>query len=483
MKTPALLAALLLAGSSMPALAAASADEASRIAAALQSYFTAEAGVVTVTPDGDNYNLKLDFAPLFAKIKDPKVTISVTPLAMVLADQGGGKWTVTQDQPLAFAFKVDGTVDMAASIGSLKSTGTFDEVLGAFSSTSADITQFAMNQTVTEQGTTTNVTYTLGAMHYETATTGTGDRADSTMTSDFRDLRETITMPAAPDGSTPPMDFSIAAPSGTQGGTIKGLRLDPVKQLIAWFVARPAPDAIIAGQAELKDKLRAAMPLFDSMEAGATINDMTVNTLVGRFGLGQIEVLVNANGVVEDGMVREKFTFANVSLPEGIVPPWAANLVPSRLVVDFNVTDFNLAAAAKLLIDNFDLGKDPPISPEVESQLQQAIIPKGAVTLGLGPSEILASLFHLKAEGGMTAGPAAPPAGQATFQLKGLDDVMGALQAAPPEMGLQQMAPMVIVAKGLAKQEADGYLSWKVESTPEGSVLVNGTDLMKMGGP
>ena len=82
----------------------------------------------------------------------------------------------------------------------------------------------------------------------------------------------------------------------------------------------------------------------------------------------------------------------------------------------------------------------------------------------------------------MTAGPMVVPAGQATVLLKGLDEAMAAMNAAPPEMGMQQMAPMLMLAKGMAKQEADGYLSWKIESTPEGAILINGTDLSKMGG-
>jgi hypothetical protein len=109
-------------------------------------------------------------------------------------------------------------------------------------------------------------------------------------------------------------------------------------------------------------------------------------------------------------------------------------------------------------------------------------MPNGTVALGLGPSEVIAKLFDLKLEGSMKAGPVAPPSGQATVKLKGLDEVMAALQSAPPEMGVQQIAPMIIVAKGMAKNEADGTLTWNIESTPTGGVLVNGVDVTKMGG-
>ncbi|MGL4590831.1 MAG: hypothetical protein ACRCVZ_03235, partial [Aestuariivirga sp.] len=65
---------------------------------------------------------------------------------------------------------------------------------------------------------------------------------------------------------------------------------------------------------------------------------------------------------------------------------------------------------------------------------------------------------------------------------KGLDEAMAAMNAAPPAMGMQQLAPMFMLAKGMAKQEADGYLSWKIEGMPDGAILINGTDLSKIGG-
>ena len=57
---------------------------------------------------------------------------------MTLTDQGGGKWKVDQDQPLSFALKVDGEVDMKVSIGGIKGTGIFDEALGAMESSVTD---------------------------------------------------------------------------------------------------------------------------------------------------------------------------------------------------------------------------------------------------------------------------------------------------------------------------------------------------------
>jgi hypothetical protein len=481
-KTASLFALLFLATTSANALAAATQEEAQRLTTLFQAYLGSDPGVVTVKPDGDSYDATFDFGPLFAKIKEPGLSASLTPIDWTLTPQGGGKWKVDQDQPMSFSLKLDGKLDLKGSIGAIKGTGIYDEALNAFASNATDITQFAFEQTMTDPTGTSRVSYTLATIRSEGTMSGTGDSADGTSKVSFTDLRETISMPQAADGSTPPIDVSITAPSGTQDATIKGLKPRAVNELIAWLVARPSKEAIIADQAALKDKLRAAIPIFGNVAGVGSIDNLSVNTMLGKFGIQKLDVLIDMNGVVEAGSLREKLTFTGFQMPEGLVPPWAANLVPQNFTIDFNVADFNLAAPAALIIDAFDLSKDPPIPKEIEPQLQQALLPNGTVKLGLGPSSIIAKAFDLQAEGSMTAGPVAPPAGQALVKLKGVDEIMAAMQAAPPEMGMQQMTPVVIIAKGMAKAAADGSLSWEIKSTPEGSVTINGTDISKMGG-
>jgi hypothetical protein len=480
MKTSsALLTLAFLFGTSSAALAAATPEEAQRLTALFQSYIGAEPGVVTVVPTGDSYETTIDLAPYIAKIKEPGGSVSVSPVKLTLTGQGGGKWKVDQDQSFALALKVDGKLDMKVSLGGVKGTGVFDEALGAMESSVTDYNQLALEQTVTEAGGTSKISYSIANMRYETAMTGGAGGADGTVKSTYTDLRETIAMPAQP-GGMPPLEFSIASPGGSSDGEFKGLKIRAATDAVAWLVAHPSQAAIVADQATLKEKLNAMMPVFASMSGTTSLNDLSVNTMIGKFGVQRLDVLVEANGVVADGKLREKFTFSGLQMPDGVVPPWAVSLVPQNFTLDFSVADFDLAAPIKMLIDSFDLSKQPPVPPEMEQQLLQALLPKGSVTLDLGPSEIIASVFDLKAQGSMTAGPAAMPQGHATVKLKGLDAIMAAIQAAPPEMGLQQGAPMVIIAKGMAKTEGD-YLTWNVESTPTGSVTINGVDPTKMG--
>ena len=483
MKTSlALLTVLFLASSGAGALAAATPEEAQRLTAVFQAYLTAEPGVVSVTPAGDAYAVKIDAAPFFARNKEPGFSAAVTPFEFTLAGQGGGKWKFDQDQPISYSFKADGSLDMNCTITSLKGTGIFDEAIGSFASQTADLTGMVCDETVTDKGAATKIGISVASMHVDATLTAAGDGADGSGKLTLTDFKETVSTAAGEAAGSSPMDFTLAAPSLSEDFTVKGMKTRAILELVAWAVAHPGSDAIKAAQAEFKDKLRAVLPVFQNITGIVNMDKVTVGTMMGEAGIDKLGITIEATGAVADGRLREAFTVDGLRLPQGLLPPFAADLLPSHFVIDFNVSDYDLAAPAKLMLDNLDMSKEPQLPPEIEAQLTAAVMPKGSVTIGLGPSEVVAKLYDLKAEGSMTAGPASIPAGQATIMLKGLDEVMTAIQAAPPEMGLQQAAPVIIIAKGMAKAGADGTLTWIVESTPQGGVLVNGVDVTKMGG-
>lgn len=477
MKTASALLTLgFLLGASAPALAAATPEEAQRLTALFQSYLGQTPGVVSVTPQGESYAAKIDLAPLFAKVKDPTVSLSLSPLEWTLTDQGGGKWKVDQNQPLSFAFGVKGEGETKGSVASVVSTGVFEEALGGFTTTSAELKAVTAEQTVTDTGATTRVSYAVDSVSMQTTMQGSPDAADATSTYSFSGLKETVSVPAAAD--TPAMDLVLTAPSGQQDSTIKGLRLKAVSDLVTWLVAHQDPKEIVAEQAVFKDKLRAALPLFTSLSGNSTVDNLTATSPFGQFAVKQFGFGAEMNGIVADGRLHQTFSFTGLEVPAALLPPWAAGLVPESFKIDVGVADFDLAAPAALILDKLDLSKPEPLPKDLDAPLMQALMPKGSVTITLGPSDILAKLYGLAAEGSMTAGPVAMPSGQALITMKGLDETMAALQAGPPD--IQQMSAGLLLVKGFGKAEADGTLSWKVETTPGGAITVNGADVSKM---
>jgi hypothetical protein len=202
----------LVLGTSTPALAAATPEEAQRLTALFQAYLGTEPGIVSVTTAGESYAAKLDLTPLFAKVKDPTVSLSLSPLEWTLTDQGSGKWKVDQNQPLTFAFGVKGQGETNGEITSVVSTGTFDAALGGFTTSSAELKGITADQTMNDAGTTTRILYAIDTVTMQTAMQGTSDSADATSSYAFTGLRETISVPASADGSTPAMDLVITSP-------------------------------------------------------------------------------------------------------------------------------------------------------------------------------------------------------------------------------------------------------------------------------
>ncbi|MGB8315786.1 MAG: hypothetical protein WCE69_15010 [Aestuariivirga sp.] len=478
-----LLSALLFASANTSALAVtASPEEAARLTGVFQTYLGQEPGVVTVTPAGEAYDVKIDFTPLIAKVKKPNFSAAVSPVLMKLADQGGGKWLITQDSPLSYSAKVPGQLDMMVKIGALKSSAVFDQNLSTFITSTADITDIVVDETMTSpEATSMHVAYNVKAMHYETTATAAGAGAsDSTFHMAMSGMTETIGVPMSPSGGQP-MDITVTAETGTQDGTITGFKAQAIYKLIAWFVAHPSEETIKANQAELKTLLGAGLPLFTNVTTTGALQNLSVTTPVGPVGIASLGFDVGMNGVVADGMLHEGFRAEGLTLPPGLVPPFAADLVPQSFALDFKVTDFNLADPAKMLLEVMDLNETKPTTPEEDAKLLTALLPKGTVEISMGPSKVTSKLYELGFEGALTAGPVGVPVGVATVRAKGLDEVMKALQAAPPEMAGQAI-PGLIAAKGMAKTESDGSLSWKIENTISGGLLVNGIDVTKMGG-
>ena len=472
------LAFALYAATSSVALAAATAEQAAQIKTTLQAYFGATPGVVEVAPEGDGYKLTLDFGPLAAGAKNAKVTM--TPLAMTLADQGGGKWQVDSDQPVSFGVDAGDQGTLKYDFGGFKMTGVFDEALGTFATQDVEVTNLHYAQNLKDpKGAVISADYTVEKMTSAMTATAAGEGADMVVKQSFTGMNETIAIPADPKLSTQPVPLTITAPSGTADMTIKNAKTNPINQLLAWFVAHPSKELMVKDQGELKQRATAALPLWERAEATGSLDGMTVQSPVGPFSADKLTFEFGFSGMVADASLREKFAMTGIKSPPGLVPAWAEGLAPKEAAFAFAISDLNLDLPARLFLDHMDLSQDKPISDDISNQMLTALMPKGHATLTLEPNNIVAPLYTLGYQMVITMAPSKVQ-GNALITMKGLDDVMAALAAAPPESGAQAGVGGLMAAKGMGKAESDGSISWKIESAPDGGVLVNGIDVRKM---
>ena len=456
-------------------------EEAARLLALFQTYIGTEPGVVTVDPAGETYTVTFDFAPFIAKAAPETFSGTITPYVISLTDTGDGTWATQSDQSFSANFTASGLSQMSYTIGSWKSAGVFDEALNAFTSSRSDFADIAMTQTMTLPDTPPSTSSTSAAQgFYESAaTSGADGGVDSKVTYAFTNYSQTMDLPGAP--GAPPAQVTVAAENYIGDAAMTGLDPAAFYKLIAWFVAHPSKEAITADQAGLKTLLTEGMPFFQNIVTTGGMTNATIGTPVGQFSVASIGIDVEANGLIADGKFREGITLSGLTIPEGLAPAWAAGLVPKAVAVDFTISGFDAASPAAALIAAFDLAKPEPVDPAMQATLMQSLMPNGTVDITLAPGAIASDIYTLTYQGAMTAGPGGMPVGKATVTMTGMDAVIAALQAAPPETG-GQMAPMLSMAKGMAKPGDNGALVWEIDASAPGTLLVNGTDLMAMMG-
>ncbi len=454
---------------------------AQKLIEAFTTYLGAYAGMVTVTPQGDTYEVKIDPTDLMAGLKAQGASGTVLPVVLMLADMGDGKWKVTQDGPFAIAMQMPGLISFDLKAANQSWSGVYDESLKAFESSKGEVTGLTMSEHVTQPGEPEmNVAYSIDKVTLESSSTAAASGGvDSAITYGISGLNETFTVPASPQMPTP-MDITIQVESYVSDATVAAMRSSEVLDLWAWFVAHPDKAAVEADFDAMKDKLRAALPLFDAVTSTGTMTNLTGTTPFGALSAEAADITIEMNGVTADGRLREKIALTGLKLPTEVMPIWVPALLPDAMTLDFTVDSFNLAAPAQILLDTMKPGEKP--SPEVNAQLMQAFMPDGLVHLTLAPTGISSAMYNLSVESDLRAGPALPvPVGTAFVKITGLDAVMTALQSAPPEVS-QQAIPGMMMARGLAKNDGPDSYSWQIEMAEGGNISVNGMDMSAMGG-
>jgi hypothetical protein len=465
---------------STTALAEATDQGAADLLAVFQTYLGSTEGVVAVAVDGDAYQVTLDAAPLMAQVPaEIGMTSTISPIVMTLTDNGDGTWDYEVDQPVSVVYDIPGEMTTKTEYEQVSLTGTFDEALGDTSAYS-----LAVNNMLTEQ---TQIDPTFGEMVMKvtqdsvtidgTAQPGVAGGVDGQFTTSSGNLRYEMTIPGGEGMATMPFVLTMAEGSGE--GTMTGYQSKGLYGLLAYFVARPDPALIEADMPGLKAALEAALPIFANLQMTGVYKTLALETPMGLVGMDEVGLAIDMNGAVAEGKFRQAISLKGLTLPEGMVPPFAAAMVPTDMTLDVAATSFDLAAGAALGLGLLDLPADAAAGPEFSAQLLSAILPKGSLDITIAPGETNAPGYRLTYEANMAVGPAMPmPVGKARIGLTGMDKINEALLASPPEMGLQEMGMMLGMAQMMSQPGVDGELIWEIEATEAGGLLINGQDMM-----
>jgi hypothetical protein len=470
----------LLATTSFSAIAGPSADDAAKLQASLQAYLGTAPETLKVTPDGDGFKAVFDFTAALAAAKADGADVSLSPVELHLTPDGAGKWKVKHEGPFKFSMKLKDQMELEENLGTFTINGTFDEALGTFTDYDATASNITFNETMDDpSGTNVKADGKFdGASVKGTAIANAAGGADLKFT---ETISTGLIHEVMSGKDNPPLDLQIKFSGGDFTGAVTGAKTSAVPPLLKFLAAHQDKDAMVKDQQALKDMLIALLPVFSNGQGQGTINKIEVQTPMGLAAIDKLTANININGAVKDGHFEEGLSVEGLTLPPGLVPAWAASLVPKNSGFNIAVTGFDAETPARAWLGALDLSKDPPVAPDVVDALMGSFLPKGTVDVTINKTGVSNDTYAFTAEGTFAAGPQAMPTGKAHLTAKGLDEIMKVVQASPPEAGLQSSAALIIAAKGLGKAGSDGALTWDVEATPDGKVTVNGTDMSKFG--
>lgn len=462
-------------------------------AAALQAQFDALLGkaapMLRVTAASDHYALHLDAAPVLPRtIGGRPATITLSPLDASLTPEGAGIWQVTaapQQVTLGLhvaASKPQERIDVDYVFEGMEYSGHYSEALRFFSDfeTKVAATRVRQLQPLAAGAMLESVTQQGPIRAQGQAVQGpTGLDLSGTTTLGRTETVNTLLSATAGTPSAPKKPSRVQIAESRSESRLTGLRWPQLLALLQAAQALP-PEAgplPAAEKAALLARVRAALPVFDGLSGNAALSGITAETPPGPVTITRLGVEIETTGVLADARLREAITAEGLKLPPGLLPQWAEPLLPQQLRLDLSFAGFDLAAAAEVLLDDLARPEMLPVGPQTRNRLAAAILPKGAMTVRLEPSHLTGPGYRLEASGQIEALPGGKGlrSASADLRLAGLDKILTALQDAPEK--LRQAGMGLMMARGFAKVEPDGALSWALRQAPDGAMTVNGTML------
>ncbi|MGE7368087.1 hypothetical protein ACQKKX_03325 [Neorhizobium sp. NPDC001467] len=434
-----------------------------------------EKGVVSVTPQGDTYQILYDLPKLIGLYDSPDFSLKqISPMTLFATPADGGLWQIkgTNDFALSSTGKdLEGRAStFSSTISKMAYSGLFDPAISYFRS--GDFTSGA--GTISTTAGPEKMDASFAGMNY-TLSSVAGAAAD---TLDFRgsgsmaSFKQTIATPQSP--------FEFSAESVDIDAGAAGINARKLHDLLTFIMDRADKRKLEPAEIEqLKGQMRAALPFFTSFDETIGLRKARVSTEQGDVSAASASYMMKAGGPLEATEIAFGFGAAEVSLAPGMVPPIYAPFVPTVTDMQISVPNLNLKAPIDIML-NADYTKEKPLSDAESAALGLSVFPGGAYTVNIGKSVVKAPSYDLEISGKVTGTLMAPDRVQVDTVIlaRDFDKTMAAVQElgrADPKV-MQVFLGMTMV-KGLAKTDADGRARWEVSVDPNRKVTINGNRL------
>ena len=464
---------LIAALCAFPALAAdkpATPEGADALKALIAKFFpAAEAGaspLVKVTAEASHYLVSADLAALNALIAETGVSYDPAVIVAKAVEQDDGNWRVATDSLPRIGFHspdASGSVELT----NFRSSALVSPAIAWLLSGSATMDKGSVQL----ENPKLSKGLDFGPAQETLTTNVNGDGSVSTQVKE--DIAELGLKIAGTGENDSRINFSGRAEKALINLGVDGFKSRKAFDLWSLLAAHPARADLAAHEAELKGLLKELAAPGLKLEEGLEAQKTVVTAALGAIALADLKYQLGAANAGPQSSIHFSVSADGLSLPVGLVPPNAGALTPSKIDVAATLKGIDFAAAANEWISDLTLaGEGPALSDDNAEKVEAAFLSAGPVQIEFAPSHVIAPAVDADFAGLVRLDHSKPTAA-ITIHARSFDKTMAAVKDLGPDIAGKAM-PGLALAKGLAKSEGDGSLSWLVELDAERSIKVNG---------
>jgi hypothetical protein len=465
------LAAALLWG--FPVLAAdkpATSEGADALKALIAKYLPAtQAGptpLVTMNAQGSHYLISVDLSALNALLAETGISYDPAAIVYKAVEQDDANWRVDMDSLPKIGFYSKGGTG-AIELTNFRSSALINPAIAWLLSGSATVDK----GTFQIQNPKTTQTIDFGPVQEIIATNVAGDGSVSTRVKE--EITELGLKAVGAGEDEPPVNFSGRAEKALVSLSVDGFKSRKAFDLWGLLAAHPGRPDLATHEAELKGLLKELAAPGLKLDEGIEAQKTVVTASLGAIAVADFKYQLGAANAGPQSAINLSVSADGLSLPVGLLPPNASELTPSKIDVTATLKGIDITEAANEWISDLSLqGEGPLLSDDNANKVEAAFLSSGPVQIAFAPSHIIAPAVDADFSGAIRLDHSKPTAA-ITIHARSFDKTMAAVKDLGPDIAGKAM-PGLALAKGLAKTESDGSLSWLVELDSERSIKVNG---------
>ncbi len=431
-----------------------------------------DTGFLSVKPATGRYEIVTDIMKLLTgKLPADTTVTGLKPFSVFATPADNNLWKIEGDGDfdVTAGYKVgDAPASMKYSISNYSYSGLFDPAIAYMRNGTFAASGIKLSTT----GGTEQIDARFGGMNYVVSSTDAAAGAlDFTGTGTLSDFYEKIVSP-----NTPPVE--ISADSIAFDATVKGAMLREIRDLVIFVLDNMKHNELTeAQQQELKNRALAALPFAKSVDENIRLNNLKVATAAGSFGFKTFDYGLNLSGIDNAMRFGLSMKAEQPVVPEGLIPPVYAKLVPDQTEVSFSMSDMRIGEFLKAFLAKADFSKKEPISDAEGAELAKLIFPDGKLSMTFDRIAARSPTYDIEMTGTLKSSleNTKQVSMTATVTAHNFDQTIAAIQeAAKADPELNQVSFGLMMAKGFAKDDGAGKQRWDVEVHEDGSVDLNG---------